>query len=208
MRGNGDGRGQFSGNGHTAGSGPVLDDLMHLRAEIDRIRSLKTQGLNPAELDFELAKLAKRSGIWIRKLRHWFEQPANGAVPGSVAEINALVDGISDKPELVVETANLPAAADAVRDLLAAAGGVFEWGVPAKVVSSSDGALPQIVPMTVEDVVNKVHPLRQPIKFTPGGQRAPITLPDPSSREVVPPQERRMDAAAARRHHNGAIAPK
>jgi hypothetical protein len=175
MRGNGDGRGHHSGNGHADGGGPVLD-LVHLRAEIDRIRSLSRQGFNAAQLDFELSILSKRSGVGVRKLRRWLDEDASGAIPSSLGEVIALVDAV--QPELIVEAANLPAAAEAVRDLLAGAGDVFEWGVPAKVVGSSDRKSPEIIPLAVESVVNKVHGLRQPIKRTPSGQRAPITLPD------------------------------
>jgi hypothetical protein len=70
------------------------------------------------------------------------------------------------KPELVVETANLPAAAAAVRDLFEADGGYYEWGIPAKVVTSSEGGLPQIVPLTIDAIVNEVHRLCRPVKLT------------------------------------------
>jgi hypothetical protein len=81
-------------------------------------------------LDFELAQLAKRSDVGIRKLRHWFEEAPGGTgdLPASIEDGNKLVDGV--KPELIVETANLPAAADAVRDLFVRAGDVFEWAGP------------------------------------------------------------------------------
>jgi hypothetical protein len=49
-------------------------------------------------------------------------------LPASIEDGNKLVDGV--KPELIVETANLPAAADAVRDLFVRAGDVFEWAGP------------------------------------------------------------------------------
>jgi hypothetical protein len=98
--------------------------------------------------------------------------------PGKILEEAA-------KPELVVETANLPTGANAVRDLFASAGGYFEWGIPAKIVSSCDGSLPQIVPLTVDAVVNEVHELRRPIKLTPGGQRTECTLPDRVAKQYL-----------------------
>jgi putative DNA primase/helicase len=89
------------------------------------------------------------------------------------------------KPELVVETANLPAAAAAVRDLFKADGGYYEWGIPANVVTSSEGGLPQIVPLTVDAIVNEVHRLRRPVKVTPGGQRTECTLPDRVAKQYL-----------------------
>lgn len=176
MRGNGDGRSQSSGNGHATSGGRVLD-LAHLRAEVERLRTLKAEGIPSLEWEFDLRQTAKRCGFGPRIFRQYVEG-RGGSAPGSIEEINTLVDGVSDKPELIVETANLPAAADAVRDLFAAEGGYFEWGGPAKVVSSSDGGLPKIVPLTLDGVVNEVHQRRRPIKLTPGGQRVPCTLPE------------------------------
>jgi hypothetical protein len=90
------------------------------------------------------------------------------------------------KPELLVETANLPAAAVAVRDRFAESGAYYEWGIPAKVVPSSEkGGLPQIVPLTVDSVVNEVHRLCRPIKLTPGGQRTECTLPDRVAKQYL-----------------------
>jgi hypothetical protein len=171
MRGNGNGRG--NSDGHADSSAPVLDPA-HLRAEIEYLRALKAEGVDDIEYELELAARGKKFGFGKRKFREWVERPP--AVPGSIDEINTLVDSVSDKPELIVPTDNLPAAANAVRDLFATEGGYFEWGTPAKIVNSGDDALPQIVPLTIEHVVDEVHRLRRVIERKPGGKKTPATL--------------------------------
>jgi hypothetical protein len=81
--------------------------------------------------------------------------------------------------------ANLPAAAAAVRDLFAASGGYFEWAGPAKVVDSRDGGLPEIVLLTVDNVVNEVHRWGRPIKFVDGRRQGAITFPDRAARQYL-----------------------
>jgi|SRR5215469_4547002 hypothetical protein len=89
------------------------------------------------------------------------------------------------KPELVVESANLPSAADAIRDLFAAEGEYYQWDTPAKVEPADDGGLPVIVPLSVDGVVNEVHRFRRPIKLTPDGKRIETTLPDRVARQYL-----------------------
>jgi putative DNA primase/helicase len=170
MRGNGQGRGHNSD--HTEKHDHTLNPA-HLRAEIARLRALKHE-VDDIEYEFELAASEKKFGFGKRKFRKWVETPS--AVPGSIDEINTLVDEVSDKPELIVPTDNLPAAANSVRDLLAAGAGFFEWGAPAKIITSGDGELPQIVPLTIEHVVYEVHERRRVIERKPGGKRIPATL--------------------------------
>ena len=182
MRGNGDGR------GHTHDDDRPALTAAHLKAEVAKLRTLKAEVRSRAdEMEYEVAleKAEKAFGFGKRKFRRWVEEPTDGDAPGSVDEANSLVDSVSAKPELIVDTANLPAAANAVRDLFAAAGGYFEWGGPAKVVSSSDGGLPQIVPFTVDSVVNEVHELRRPVKFVDGQRRGAITLPDRCAKQYL-----------------------
>jgi hypothetical protein len=170
MRGNGDGRRGSSDRTRVRLGDPFVD-LAHLKSEIERRRTLRAEGVYEVEYEFDLTQTGKRFGFSKRKFRQFVERSpgsvsrsGDGPAPVSVDEANKLVDGV--KPELIVETANLPAAAAIVRDALAATGYVFEWGVPAKVVSSRDGELPQIVPLTVENVVAEIHELRRPIKLT------------------------------------------
>src|SRR5271166_6281003 len=117
MRGNGDGRGHSSG--HTENDGPILDSA-DLRAEIARLHALKAEA-DDIEYEFELTASAKKFRIGKRKFREWVETAP--AVLGTIDEINALVDEVNDKPELIVPTDNLPAAANAVRDMFAAEAG-------------------------------------------------------------------------------------
>jgi hypothetical protein len=123
--------------------------------------------------------------------------------PGSALDVAKILEEAA-KPEFVVETANLPAAADAVRDLLAAAGRYFEWGTPAKVVSSGDD-LPQIVPLTVDAVVNEVHRLRRPIEAH-AGREAKAENPARLRRQALPRQAGRVGPAVSRGHHHGTAA--
>jgi hypothetical protein len=183
MKRNGAGPGNGSADGTGGAAGGVIN-LAHLKAEIERLRTLKAEGIEEVEYEFELGQAAKLFGIGKRKFRQFVEGPPTGsanrsggqALPASIEEANRFVDGV--KPELTVRTDDLPAAADAVRDLFAAAGDVFEWNVPAKVVRSDDRTLPLISPFAVENVVNEVHRLCRPIQVTPGGKRMAITLPD------------------------------
>ena len=188
MRGNGVGPGNGSAD-RTGGTAVGVIDLAHLKAEIERLRTLKTEGIEEVEFEFELSQAAKRFGIGKRKFRQFVEGPPTGrrsggqAAPASIEEANRLVDGV--KPELIVETANLPAAAAAVRDAFAATEYLFERGVPVKVVSSDGDAPPQIVPLTVDNVVMDIHEQCRPIKLTPGGHRTEITLPDRVAKQYL-----------------------
>jgi hypothetical protein len=190
MKRNGAGPGNGSAD-QTGGAAGGFISLAHLKAEIERLRTLKAEGIEEVEYEFELGQAATRFGIGKRKFRQFVERPRTGnanrsggqSVPASIEEANSLVDGI--KPELIVETANLPAAAAVVRDTFAATRYLFERGVPVKVVSSDRGVLPQIVPLTVDNVVMDIHELCRPIKLTPGGQRTEITLPDRVAKQYL-----------------------
>jgi putative DNA primase/helicase len=179
MSKNGPGNGSNDQTGHAAG----VVDLAHLKAEIERLRTLKAEGVDPIEYEFEVRQVAARFGIGKRKFRQFVEGPQAGSdcrstgqeLPDSIEEAKQFVDAV--KPELIVRTDDLPAAANTVRDLFATRG-YFEWGGPAKVVCSGDGGLPQIVLLRAHNVVNEVHQWRRPVKVTPGGQRMAFTLPN------------------------------
>jgi hypothetical protein len=94
---------------------------------------------------------------------------------GSAAEI---VDLALNKPELVVHAGNLPATAEALRDLLSASGKLFDRGVPVRIVKSADGNVPSALPLTKHNVVIEAHRLCQPVKITSKGEHIPVTLPD------------------------------
>jgi hypothetical protein len=50
------------------------------------------------------------------------------------------------KPELIINAGNLPATAEALRDLLAASGKFFDRGMPVRVVTPADGGVPSAMP--------------------------------------------------------------
>jgi putative DNA primase/helicase len=82
-----------------------------------------------------------------------------------------------DKPDLIIDPADLPAAAYGLRDLLARSGDFFERGVPVKVVPGTDGGPPTAVSLTVNDVLFEAHRLSRPVKLV-GDELVPVTLLD------------------------------
>jgi hypothetical protein len=81
------------------------------------------------------------------------------------------------KPELIIHGGNLPASAEALRDLLAASGRLFDRGLPVRIVRPADGTLPSAVPLTKHNVVMETHRHCQPVKIR-AGEPVPVTLPD------------------------------
>lgn len=82
------------------------------------------------------------------------------------------------KPELVVHTSDLPATAQALRDLLAASGRLFDRGAPVRVITPADGGPPSATRLTKHGVVMEAHRLCQPVKVDTDGRRIPVTLSD------------------------------
>src|SRR6266480_3982495 len=82
------------------------------------------------------------------------------------------------KPELIVHSGNLPATAEALRDLLAASGKLFDRGLPVRVINPADGGPPSATPFTKHNVVIEAHRLCQPVKLDFQGEHVPVTLPD------------------------------
>jgi hypothetical protein len=81
-------------------------------------------------------------------------------------------------PELIVHGGNLPATAEALRDLLADSGKFFDRGIPVRIVRPADGGLPSAVPLTKHNVVIEAHRLCQPVKLGKDGDVTFVTLPD------------------------------
>ena len=81
------------------------------------------------------------------------------------------------KPELIIHAGNLPATAEALRDLLAASGKFFDRGVPVRTVKPADGGAPSAIPLTKSNVVMETHRLCRPMKEK-RGELVPATLPD------------------------------
>jgi len=95
---------------------------------------------------------------------------------GIAAEIVDLA--LQPKPELVIHAGNLPATAEALRDLLAASGRLFDRGLPVRVIRPADGAAPSAMPLTKHNVVIEAHRLCQPVKVNSKGEFVPVTLLD------------------------------
>ena len=94
---------------------------------------------------------------------------------GTAAEI---VDLEFNKPYLVVHSGNLPATAEALRDLLAGCGKLFDRGLPVRVIRPADGEVPSAARLTRHNVVMEAHRLSQPVKVDNDGEYIPVTLPD------------------------------
>jgi hypothetical protein len=95
---------------------------------------------------------------------------------GTAAEVVDLT--LRPKPELVIHAGNLPATAEALRDLLAASGKLFDRGLPVRIVWGADGGPPSAVPLTKHYVVIEAHRFCQPVKVDSDGRHVPVTLLD------------------------------
>jgi hypothetical protein len=95
---------------------------------------------------------------------------------GTAAEIVDLA--LKPKPDLVVHAGNLPATAEALRDLLAASRKFFDRGLPIRIIRPPDDRLILATPLTKHNVVMEAHRLCRPIKVKSDGERVPVTLPD------------------------------
>jgi hypothetical protein len=82
------------------------------------------------------------------------------------------------KPELIIRAGNLPSTAEALRDLLAASGNLFDRGLPVRVIEPADGGPPSVRPLTRHNVVIEAHRLCQPVKVGSDREHVPATLPD------------------------------
>jgi hypothetical protein len=85
---------------------------------------------------------------------------------------------LKPKPELTIHSGNLPATAEALRDLLAASGKLFERDLPVRIIRSADGGPPSARLLTRHNVVIEAHHLCQPMKIDRNGNLIPVTLPD------------------------------
>jgi hypothetical protein len=96
-----------------------------------------------------------------------------------MADVFNFVDrALAPKPDLIVHTSDLPATAEAVRDLFAASEKFFDRGMPVRIIGAADGGPPSATRLTKHDVVIEVHRLCQPVQFDADGKRRPVTLPD------------------------------
>jgi hypothetical protein len=82
------------------------------------------------------------------------------------------------KVELIIQTSNLPATVEALRDLLAKSDRLFDRGVPVRIVHSASSDLPSVIPLTKNNVVTEAHRHCQPMKLDRHGDLVAVTLPD------------------------------
>jgi putative DNA primase/helicase len=91
----------------------------------------------------------------------------------------AIVDSaLAPKPDLIVHSGDLPATAEAMRDLFAASGKLFDRGMPVRVIKPADGGPSSATRLTKHNVVIEAHRLCQPVKYDARGDRVEVTLPD------------------------------
>jgi hypothetical protein len=96
-----------------------------------------------------------------------------------MADVVNLVDrALAPKPDLIVHASNLPATAEALRDLLAASGRLFDRGTPVRVIQPADGGPPSAMRLTKYNIIVEAHRLCQPVRFDARGDRQAITLHD------------------------------
>jgi hypothetical protein len=84
-----------------------------------------------------------------------------------------------NRPELLVQSANLPATAHELRVLFAASGRLFDrGGVPVLLRDPADGGLPVARRLTTNMVVTLAHDFCRPVRLNAENQRTGMTLPD------------------------------
>jgi putative DNA primase/helicase len=81
------------------------------------------------------------------------------------------------RPDLVVDSGDLPATARELRDRLASTGQFFDRGTPVKIVRPADGGPPQATPLTATRVVIETHNMCRPVRLN-GNEAVAVTLPD------------------------------
>ena len=93
----------------------------------------------------------------------------------SPSSVQCLQSGV-EKPNLIVDDANLPGTAFALRDLLATSPTFFSRGVPVRLFSDPSTGLPTVVPLNRSRVVIEVHTRCRPVVVRKGEQN-PVQLP-------------------------------
>jgi len=102
---------------------------------------------------------------------------------GSAREFVA--KAIEGRPELVVHEADPPSTVHPACDLLATCPTLFERGVPVAIILPADGGTPQAVPLTLTNVVMRVHELAQPVRISAKGVPVPTRFPDWAARSYL-----------------------
>lgn len=77
-------------------------------------------------------------------------------------------DDSAERPLLVIHNDDLPATAEALRDLFARGGRFFERGVPAQLMLPESGIIPRVVQLNANSVVIAAHRLCRPVVMQHG----------------------------------------
>jgi hypothetical protein len=85
---------------------------------------------------------------------------------------------LRQKPELIIQSGDLPATVEALREVLAGSERLFDRGVPVRIVRPTNSDQPAAIPLTKNNVVMEAHRYCQPIKVDRQGDHVPVTLPD------------------------------
>src|SRR6185295_12295963 len=122
--------------------------------------------------DFPRRKRAEPPGVAFAQPEAFMAEPLRNIAAEFVDR------ALEVKPELVIQGGNLPASVEALRDLLASSGTLFERGVPVRLVATSNKGPPSVVTLSKNNVVIEAHRLCQPVKLKSQDEKVEITLPD------------------------------
>jgi hypothetical protein len=89
-----------------------------------------------------------------------------------------IIDIAAAKPELLIHSGDLPATAEALRDIMADSGRFFDRGVPVRIIRSAIDGSPAAIPLTRHTVVIEAHRQCRPTKMKSDGTWIDATLPD------------------------------
>ena len=92
--------------------------------------------------------------------------------------INFVDRALAPKPDLIIHASDLPATAEALRDLLAASGKLFDRGVPVRIIKPADGGPPSATRLT--------SGRGSTIKRSPGHSRRPRAHFHPPRARALP----------------------
>jgi len=127
-----------------------------------------------------IAEAATRAGLSRSEAERtaWSGIRRTGGAPMRDRTAAEIVDLALNKTELIVHAGYLPATAEALRDLLAASGNLFDRGLSVRIVRPADGSLASAMPLTKHYVVIVAHRLCQPVKLDAEGEHVSVMLPD------------------------------
>ena len=117
-------------------------------------------------------------GVWRIAIPFFNSSARTPRIVSHETENLAVRSAPTNKPELIIHAGNLPATAEALRDVFAASGKFFDRGMPVRVMRNEHEGAPSAMPLTKSRVIIEAHHLCQPVKLDGDGQYIPATLPD------------------------------